>query len=143
MMISWWNRGETLTSKLRNSRRLFGELCQAAAALHSVFNFPVLCIIVFKLIGVVFSLFIMIYGFIKPQNQFVSVLRAGILVAFVRDFLTLLTVCHAADMPVVQVWCIQIFQKLYSTANFQYQIYRILGCRTSRENNWNNYERYP
>ena len=58
----------------------------------------------------VFTLFLLIYRFMNPQDQFSSVMQTSILVAFIRDFLTILTVCHAADMPVVQVMRAKIFQ---------------------------------
>ena len=128
-------RGVSLKCKLRSSRRLFGELCQAAAALHNVFNFPVLCIIICKLIGLVFTLFLLIYRFMNPQDQFASVMQTSILVAFIRDFLTLLTVCHAADMPVVQVMCTKIFQIIFTVLIWGIDL--IIGCRASRENHWN------
>lgn len=103
-------RGLTLKSRLRSSRRLFGELCQGTSALNNVFNFPVLCIIICKLIGMVFTLFILIYRFMNPQDQFASFMQPAILVSFIRDFLTMLSVCHAADMPVVQVMRAKTFQ---------------------------------
>lgn len=106
--IAWpsdgFNGRGDLKTKLRNGKRLFGELCEAIAALHTVFNFPVLLIIVTRLVIIVYSLFIIIYGFLKPREQYLNSIWMSTIFLFLRSFLMLLTVCHAADMPVVQVY---------------------------------------
>lgn len=76
-------------------------LCEASAALNTIFSFPTLFVVTSRLIIISSNLFVVICEFIKHASftNWALVLSSDIVISLIY----LLIILHAADMPIYQV----------------------------------------
>ena len=89
--------------KLRNSKRIFGYLCEAITDLNQVFSFPALIFLTLRLVSSAFSLYITIYGLMNTKNEFLQVLIPACVTSSTVGFLSVLVVLKATESPIIQV----------------------------------------
>ncbi|XP_046446901.1 putative gustatory receptor 28b [Daphnia pulex] len=94
-------RAENL-KELRQNALIFDYLCQASSELNDLFSVPVLFILTVKFVTVVSGAFTYIYSFTYSNLILGNVLFVSPFL-FVCDWIRLLVIFAAADMPVNQV----------------------------------------
>jgi hypothetical protein len=105
------NRTENI-KELRRNAQIFDYLCQASSELNDIFSFPVLLILIVKFFIVVCAAFTFIYSFtysniIRENSTLVPQM------IFVSEWVGILIIFTAADMPVTQVIQIDIDPESY------------------------------
>ena len=97
------NKNISADSPWIGSKQILYHLYEASAAFCSVFSFPVLFIIVNKLIAISFLSFFIICGLIQDNSLFETHWVLVMIVEVVISLVNVLVVLYAADMPVYQV----------------------------------------
>ena len=110
-----------LREETKKSVRVFESICCAAAAWNKIFSIPLLLLITTRLITVSFGLFALIQGLFIPVDWIEGVDELFYLF-FINDFVMLVIVFTAADMPSKEV-----HQELLLTLQWiqMYHIYQI------------------
>ena len=98
--------------ELRRNALIFDYLCQASSQLNDIFSVPVLFVLILKFLTVISTAFVFFYRFtysnvILENSKFIPPL------IFILEWIRMLIIFTAADMPVIQV--------MFS--NFSFQIY--------------------
>ena len=87
----------------RGSKQILLHLCEACAALGSIFSFPILYLITEKLVKISFFLFFIICGLLQDNSLFSTEWIVVMCVQVVFSLIDLLIALHATDMPVCEV----------------------------------------
>lgn len=94
---------ETRKQKLKNSKRMFGYLCEALIELNQVFSLPVLVFLTLRLISTAFSLYVAINGLVNANNLTFRALVPAFATISAVGLFSILIVFRAADLPIIQV----------------------------------------
>lgn len=97
--------------KLKQSKRIFGDLCKTLSELNKVFSLPSLVFLTLRLISSAFSLYVTIYGSLRTDNAFIQALAPACAVSFTTGFLSILVVLKGFEMPILEV---RLFYHFYN-----------------------------
>jgi hypothetical protein len=94
---------DTGKQKLKNSKRMFGYLCEALVELNKAFSFPALVFLTLRLISSAFSLYVAISGLLNADNLIFRALIPAFAMISIIGLFGILIVFRAADLPIIQV----------------------------------------
>ncbi|KAK4018993.1 hypothetical protein OUZ56_001028 [Daphnia magna] len=101
--------------KLKQSKRIFGDLCKTLSELNKVFSLPSLVFLTLRLISSAFSLYVTIYGSLRTDNAFIQALAPACAVSFTTGFLSILVVLKGIETPILEFKHLR--QKIFSILN--------------------------
>ncbi|EFX66300.1 hypothetical protein DAPPUDRAFT_116535 [Daphnia pulex] len=112
---AWIPMSYTRKQKLKNSKRMFGYLCEALVELNQAFSFPVLIFLTLRLISSAFSLYVAISGLLNANNLILRALVPSFATISIIGLFGILIVFRAADLPIIQMR--ELRERIFSILN--------------------------
>lgn len=89
--------------KFQDYIQIFDQICETSTELNSLFSWPVLLLLVSKFISVLSTAFAYIFQVVIQSSLLHNPAILVILFASITDWVRILIILHAADMPIHQV----------------------------------------
>lgn len=109
-------RGKSLKALTMEKIRIFDRLYYALSELNKAFSVPVFIIIVAKFVAIITGTFACVFAYTNSKNV-VTVTKAFMISESLINWIRVLTILSAAEMPTNQVSCI-LFQLYLDSIKF-------------------------